>query len=124
MSAKALRRALPRVGGQRSRHEESGAMPRLVRRCGDGAAARDALVGGQAAAMLDEIDQQVEGALRMRLNELELREGVLEGLDVVAVLDLVEAVRRCAAIVILALACGGRPRRRDAACIGRGLGVM
>ncbi len=54
-------------------------MPRLVRRCGDGAAARDALVGGQAAAMLDEIDQQVEGALRMRLNELELREGVLEG---------------------------------------------
>jgi hypothetical protein len=52
-------------------------MPRLARRSSDGAAARDALVGRQAAPLLDEIDQQVEGALRMRLDELELREGEL-----------------------------------------------
>ena len=56
---------------------------------------RNALVGRQRGAALDLPDEQIEGALRVRLDQLELRERgrVLVGLDVVAVLYLVQPVR-------------------------------
>src|SRR5580692_121512 len=79
------------AGGSRS-DEELGAMARLRRRGRDRAAARDALIRRQGGSMLDRIRQQVKGVLCMRLDQLELRKGVFVGLDVVAVLHLVEAV--------------------------------
>ena len=74
-------------------------MSRLRRRVGDLAAARNALIGRQRRAALDLPDEQIEGALRVRLDQLELREHVLVSLDVVSVLHLVQPVR------------GGRGRR-------------
>jgi len=71
-------------------------MAGLGRTAGDRATARDALAGWELGSVLDMIDQQVERALRVRLDQLELRERSLEGLDVVAVLDLVQPVRRAA----------------------------
>jgi hypothetical protein len=44
------------------------------RRVADRAAARDALARRQRGAALDVVDEEVERALRMRLDELELRE--------------------------------------------------
>ena len=77
-----------------SGHEKVCAVSRLRRRVGDLAAGRNALVGRQRRAALDLRYKQIEGALRMRLDQLELREYVLESLEMVPVLDLVEAVRR------------------------------
>src|SRR4051794_41454860 len=76
------------------RDEERRAMPRLGRMRCNRRAAPDALVGRQRRSPLDVIDEEVEGALRVRLDELELREEVLERLDVVPVLHFVQAVRR------------------------------
>src|SRR5213596_596391 len=76
-----------------SGHEEARAMSRLRRRVGDAPSARNALVGRKRHVVLDVVYQQIESALRVRLDQLELREKVLERLDIVAVLDLVEAVR-------------------------------
>ena len=67
---------------------------RLRRRVGDLAAARNALVGRQRRAALDLRYKQIEGALRVRLDQLELREYVLESLEMVSVLHLVQPVRR------------------------------
>jgi len=44
--------------------------------------------------MLDVFHQQVKGVLRVRLDQLELRERILVGLDVVAVLHLVKPICR------------------------------
>ena len=43
--------------------------------------------------MLDLVYQQVESTLRMRLDQLELRESDLERFNMVAILDFVEAIR-------------------------------
>jgi hypothetical protein len=61
---------------------------------GDRAAARDALVRRQRCALLDGVYQEVKGVLSVRLDQLELREGVFISLDVIAVLHLVETVCR------------------------------
>ena len=90
------------VTTRRSRSdEEIGAMPRLSGRCRDRAATRDALVRRQLGAVLDGFRQQVKGVLRVRLDQLELREGVLVGLDVVAVLHLVETVCRARVFAVI-----------------------
>src|SRR5260221_4200498 len=68
-------------------------MARLRRRVGDAPRARNALVGRQRHAALDLVYQKIESALRVRLDQLELRETDLERFDMVAVLDFVEAVR-------------------------------
>src|SRR5512133_2229670 len=77
-----------------SRDEQLGAVAGLGRRGRNRAAAGNALVRRKRAAALDETSQQIECLLRVRLDQLELRKSVLEGLDVVAVLHLVEAVSR------------------------------
>ena len=92
--------AIPILG---LRYEEIGAVARLGRSCRDRAAARDALVRRQFGALLDLNRQQVKGALGMLLDQLELRERrrrILVGLDVVAVLHLVEPVLRALMLVI------------------------
>ena len=53
--------------------------------------------------MLNIFDRQVKGVLRVRLDQLELREGVLVGLDVVAVLHLVKPVCRPLMLLISSL---------------------
>src|SRR5439155_6479476 len=93
------------------RHKETRAVSRLCRRLGDGAAARDALAGRQLAAVLHLLDQQVEGLLRVRLDQLELREQQLVSFQVIAVLDLVQAVRRARIVlpaIVIALRLGRR----------------
>jgi hypothetical protein len=57
-----------------SRCEKLGAVTRLRGRVGDGRAAADTLARRQLAAPVDVLDQQIEGALRMRLDQLDLRE--------------------------------------------------
>ena len=54
--------------------------------------------------MFDRIRQQVKGVLRVRLDQLELRKGFFVGLDVVAILDLVQPVRRAVVAAIVAVA--------------------
>src|SRR2546427_242539 len=76
-----------------SGHEQARAMSGLRRRVGDGLPARNALVGRKRHVVLDLVHEQVEGALRVRLDQLELRESDLERLDMVPVLDFVEAIR-------------------------------
>ena len=73
--------------------EEICAVSRLRRRGGYLAAARNALIGRQRRAALDLPDEQIEGTLRVRLDQFELREHVLESLDMVSVLHLVQPVR-------------------------------
>src|SRR5437868_4233495 len=81
------------VTTRRSRSDEKrGAMARLSGRSRDRAAARDALVRGKMGAVLDRFCQQIKGVLCMGLDQLDLRKGVLVGLDVVAVLHFIEAV--------------------------------
>src|SRR6516162_7998006 len=75
-----------------SRREETGAVSRLNGHGSDRTAGRDALVRRQLGIVLDMPRQQLKSALGVRLDQFELREGVLVGLDVVAVLHLVEAV--------------------------------
>ena len=55
---------------------------------------RNALVGRKRDVVLDLVYQQVESALRVRLDQLELREKILVRFDMVAVLDFVETIRR------------------------------
>src|SRR5437870_13782117 len=85
-------------------HKETRAVSRLRRRIGDVTAARDALARWQRRAALHVAHQHVESALCVRLNELELREDVLVGLDMVAVLHLVEAIGGSAVVPIVILA--------------------
>ena len=68
-------------------------MSRLRRRVGDALPARNALVGRQRYVVLDLVHEQVESALRVRLDQLELRESDLECFNMVAILDFVEAIR-------------------------------
>src|SRR5439155_10376191 len=86
-----------------SGREEVRAMPRLRRRVGDPLSARNALVGWQRHVVLDLVYQQVESALRVRLDQLELREKVLVRFDMVAVLDFVQAVRGFPIAAVLAV---------------------
>src|SRR5438046_8718931 len=109
---------LPRLvtkekGGQRppfnwsctfSGHKQARAVSRLRRLIGDATPARDALARRQRRAALHVAHQHVESALCVWLNELELREGVLVGLDMVAVLHLVEAIGVSAVVPIVILA--------------------
>src|SRR5580704_18052980 len=107
------------VTTRRSRSdEELGAMPRLSGRCRDRAAVRYALVRGKGGAVLDRFRQQVEGALCVRLDQLELRKGVLVDLDVVAVLHLVEAICRAAPAVVIAFITVFGQRGGNGACVG------
>src|SRR5260370_17680412 len=94
------KRLASNVSSGGSRDEKLGAMPELSGRSLDRAAARDALVRGKGGAMLDRLRQQVEGVLCVRLDQLELRKGILVGLDMIAVLHLVEAVCRAHLIAI------------------------
>jgi len=57
-------------------------MPRLRRRRRDLASDRDALARRQRGCEFDLGDQQIEGLLRMGLDELQVRERGREGLDV------------------------------------------
>ncbi len=84
----------PCAGPAPSGREKICAVSRLPRRVGDLAATRNALIGRQRRTALDLPDEQIEGALRVRLDQFELREQVLESLDVVSVLHLVQPVRR------------------------------
>src|SRR5882724_3813765 len=103
-----------RTGGLRL--EEIGAVARLRRAGGDRPAVGDALGRRQPGPVLYGIDQQIERALRVGLDELELRERVrrrrrslrrrLVRLDVVAVLDLVEAIRGLAIALVVIAALG------------------
>ncbi len=83
-----------------SGHEQARAVSRLRRRVGDAPRARNALVGRQRHAALDLVYQKIESALRVRLDQLELRESDLERFDMVAVLDFVEAVRRPVVVAV------------------------
>jgi len=82
------------AGPAPSGREKICAVSRLPRRVGDLAATRNALIGRQRRTAFDLPDEQIEGALRVRLDQFELREQVLESLDVVSVLHLVQPVRR------------------------------
>ena len=79
-------------------------MSGLRRRLGDGPAARNALVGRKRHVALDLVYEQVESALRVRLDQLELRESDLERLDMVPVLDLVQPVRGPLVFVVVTIA--------------------
>src|SRR6267142_5380784 len=88
--------------------EQVRAVAGLCRARRDRAAAGDALRGRQGDPVLDAVDQQVEGLLRVRLDELERGEGRggrgagrLVGLDVVAVLHFVQAVGRLALALLV-----------------------
>ncbi len=80
-------------------------------------------VGRQRHAALDLRNEQIAGVLRMRLDELELRERVLENLDVISVLHLVQSVRGSmfALAVMLALSSPplSRSRRSNGHCARR-----
>jgi hypothetical protein len=69
-------------------------------------------LGGSAA--LDLADEQIEGALRLRLDQLELRERCLESVDVVSVLYLVgRQLRRPKVAPCFDGGVGAARRRRD-----------
>ena len=65
----------------------------------DRSGAWNALVRRQRGALLDVLHQEVECALRVRHDQFELWEEVLVGLDVVAVLHLVQSERRLAIVI-------------------------
>ena len=75
-------------------------MPRLRRTCINLTSPWDALTRRQIAMVLDGTDQEIEGLLCVRLYEFELREGLLVGVDVVAVLHFVEPIGRSVLIGI------------------------
>src|SRR3954470_13716358 len=92
-----------------SGHEEIRAVFRLRGRIADRAATRDALARRQRSAPLDVVHQEVERVLRVRLDELELREvELLVVLDVVAVLHFVQAVSGVPFAAVVALVAAGR----------------
>ena len=59
------------------------------------------MVGRQRRATLDILNQEIEGALCMRLDEFELREGAAEGLDMIAVLHLIETIGRMPITIVV-----------------------
>ena len=88
-------------------------MSRLHRCIGDLASAGDTLIRRQHRAALDLPDKQIEGALGVRLDQFELRERrgrVLIGLDVVSVLDFVQAIRGWMLVTPISLAAIRPPR--------------
>jgi hypothetical protein len=121
------KRLASNVSSGGSRDEKLGAMPQLSGRSLDRAAARDALVRGKGRAVLHRFRHQVKGALCMRLDQLELRKGILVGLDVVAVLHLVEAVFGtlifAVTVASVPLAIPSRHASRNGTRIGAGVEV-
>src|SRR5215472_15817407 len=81
-------------------------MSRLSRGRRDDTMARDALIRGQGRAILNVVDEEIESTLGVRLEVLQLREGALEVVNVVPVLDLVEAIL-CLPLVVVPLPGGG-----------------
>jgi hypothetical protein len=75
-----------------SGREELRTVSRLCRSGGNVAPVRDALAGRERHSLLHLLHEEVEGFLRVRHDELELRKPVLIRLDVVAVLHFVETV--------------------------------
>ncbi len=89
-------------------------MPGLRRRVGDGLSARNALVGRQLHMLFDVAHQQIERALCLWRHQRELREQVLIRIDVIAILHLVEPIRR--ALEIEAAPIIDRGTRLDYSC--------
>src|ERR1700730_10015655 len=98
-------------------------MPRLGRCCRNRAAPWNALVRREIGPALDVVGQQIEGALRVRLDQLELPEGVLVSLDVIAVLYLVKAINRTMTQVIAILSILVGKSSGDGALIGAGVEI-
>jgi len=85
-------------------------MPRLRWTCVNLARPRDALTRRQIGMVLDGTDQEIEGLLCVRLYEFELREGLLVGVNVVAVLHFVEPISRNL-LIYVGLHCGSHATR-------------
>ena len=116
------RKAALFIGSAPLGHLKIRAVSRLRRRGGYLAAAWNALIGWQGRAALDLPDEQIEGPLRVRLDQFELRERVLEGLDMVSILYLVQPVRgREVAASISLVAFVKRSNGRDVARVGAGV---
>src|SRR5690242_3861381 len=118
---------LPRGG---SRREELGTVAGLSGRSGDLAAPREALIRRQLDIALDVVHQKVKSFLRVRLNEFELlresrsrRGRVLVGLDMVAVLHLVEPVCRAAPALAIPFITVFGQRGGNGACVGTGVQI-
>jgi hypothetical protein len=91
----------------------------MARLCGvlfNRAAAQDALARRQFGLVLDGIDQQSEGLLRMGLDKLQLRKCQLEGFDVATILHLIEAVG-CSFLVITLARCSSHMARGRASMV-------
>src|SRR6266702_5260377 len=99
--APGCRGAAPNSGSSGQGHEQARAVSRLRRRVGDPLSPRNALVGRKRHVVLNLVYQQVESALRVRLDQLELRVKILVRFDMVAVLDLVEAIRGPVAVPLV-----------------------
>src|SRR5437762_8724814 len=85
--------------GRRLWREELCAVADLRGRTGDRAAAWDALARRQPRTRLDVIDEQIERALGMRLDQLELRKRSFERLDVIAILHFIQSIGGLAVVV-------------------------
>lgn len=86
------------------------------------AAARNTLVGRQRSARLDLPDEQIKGALGVRLDQFERRERIFVRLDMVSVLHLVQPVSGweiSASIPLVAFV--KRSNGRDVARVGAGV---
>src|SRR5215813_2858942 len=94
-------------------------MARLCRVFVDRAAARNALARRQFGMVFHGTDQQIERMDRMWLDQFELRECQLEGFDVVAVLNLVQAVGWSFLVGILARCGSYTARIRSSVVINR-----
>ena len=97
-------------------------MAGLGRAVGNRAGSCDALARRQPAAALDVLDQEIEGALRMRLDQLDLREEELVRLEMITVLHFIEPVcRTIVAIVIITFTMPLRLGGRHGTCVGAGV---
>src|SRR5438105_10147646 len=88
---------------------------------GNRAAAWNTLARRQRNISLDRVNEEIERALRMRLDVLELREGVLVGFDVIAVLHFIEAVRGTQIVRTVAVIALRFRRSGDLARVGTGM---
>src|SRR5215472_11709439 len=100
--------------------EELRAVTGLGRRRGNGPAVGDALAWRQGCVVLDVVNEEVEGLLCVRLDELQLRKRAPERFDMVAVLHLIQPVLSFALVVVAVargvdhrLVCFGSPMNRQ-----------
>ena len=82
------------------------------------ASTRDALIRRKWGTVLHEIDQKLERPLRLWLDQLQLRKTPVERLDVIAVLDFVQTVRR-SSVIVLAI----RMRQGDTSGVGASMAI-